>query len=904
MFLCNIKSYLLNKYIFALVFFFALNYTLFAQIRILEPQYRTQPLPFGLSYDVPKQKPKIAFVFSGGGARGAAQVGILRALIENNIYPDLIVGTSIGSIVGGLFASGYSINDLENIIKTTKWDEILISEERQRKNLFIEQKLIEDKNLLTLRLDGFTPILPRSFSSGAKILNHLNTLVLNAPIISNNFDSLRYPFRAVCTDLISGKPVIPSKGNLAEVMRASSSVSFLLDPIKIDSFLLADGGMSSNIPVNIAKSLGADFVIAISTTSPLRISEQLDKVWYLADQVVSIPMKQIESIDLKNADAIIAPELVHLSTDFSGLDSLVLIGYEYAKKIIPQIKQKLDARYHSSFQNDFTYYTNFQIENINEIDSSFFSKYYFKERVGRKEINEFLNTLFLKNGCKPQLIVKREKDTTKAIILCNYPGIVENIYLNSVDINQYKNESKYFEVFLGKPFNPVGLVDSIISLIKYYKNTENRLINCKSISFSEKDRSIDIDLTSDFVDEILITGNENTSNMIIRREILANEGEVISLQNIQKTFDNINSTNLFESSLVELISNNKNTLKLKVKEKNTGLLRFGIRADNERNLQVAIDVREENFLGRATELGFFFYGGLRNRNFGVENLSNRIFNTFLSYKLKAYYELVDKNVYTNSPEVTPQNWDRIKTGEYKSINYGLKLSLGTQVEKLGNIFFEFNRYKSLIRTISGSFNNEQNLNLFTIKFGALFDSRNTFPFPTDGIYLESYYETSIKTLGGEIGYSKIFFKYESYFTYYTIHTLKPKFIFGFGDETLPLSEQFFLGGQNSFLGLREDDLYGRQIFLASLEYRIKLPFKLFFDSYLSFRYDLGGAWQTPAAIRYIELRHGMGGSLGFDTPIGSANFSVGRGFYIRNDILKRPISFGPTIFYFELGYPL
>ncbi|MCX8011371.1 MAG: BamA/TamA family outer membrane protein, partial [Ignavibacteria bacterium] len=113
-----------------------------------------------------------------------------------------------------------------------------------------------------------------------------------------------------------------------------------------------------------------------------------------------------------------------------------------------------------------------------------------------------------------------------------------------------------------------------------------------------------------------------------------------------------------------------------------------------------------------------------------------------------------------------------------------------------------------------------------------------------------------------------------------------------------------LGGQNSFFGLRENDFLGRQLFLASLEYRVLFPFKIFFDTYFKIRYDLGSAWLTPTSIRYKDFRHGIGVSLSFDTPIGPANFSIGRGFFVRNDLLKKPLSFGPYEFYFEIGYPM
>jgi len=125
---------------------------------------------------------------------------------------------------------------------------------------------------------------------------------------------------------------------------------------------------------------------------------------------------------------------------------------------------------------------------------------------------------------------------------------------------------------------------------------------------------------------------------------------------------------------------------------------------------------------------------------------------------------------------------------------------------------------------------------------------------------------------------------------------------GFADKTLPLSQQFSLGGKESFFGLREDEYRGRQIFLTSLEYRYKLPWAIFFDTYLIIRYDLGSIWDFQEQIRFKDLRHGIGGTLSFDTPIGPADFSMGRSFLFTKNLPDNPIRWGEIQFYFSIGY--
>ena len=178
------------------------------------------------------------------------------------------------------------------------------------------------------------------------------------------------------------------------------------------------------------------------------------------------------------------------------------------------------------------------------------------------------------------------------------------------------------------------------------------------------------------------------------------------------------------------------------------------------------------------------------------------------------------------------------------------------------------------------------------------------PYPTDGIVLNFTYESALIKFINAVGFTKMFFSYDKYQTIVKNHTLHPRIMIGVADETLPLSEEFSLGGQQNFFGFREDNARGKQLLAASLEYQYKLPFSIYFDTYFKARYDLGAAWSKTEEIRLEDLKHGIGITLGLDTPIGPADFSVGRSFYLRTDLLHHPASFGPFVLYFSIGYPI
>ncbi|MEJ5305129.1 MAG: patatin-like phospholipase family protein [Ignavibacteria bacterium] len=874
----------------------------------IKTEFREVPLPFGLLKKVPVEKPKVALVLSGGGARGAAQVGVLKALFENGIKPDLIVGTSFGSIVGGLYASGYTIDQLDSILVNTNWDDIVSpSPQKKRSNLFVEQKITEDRSILTLELEGLKPVIPTSVSTGQNLVNYLNQLIIQAPLHSKeSFDELLIPFRAVCTDLLTGKPVILSDGDLSEAMRASSSVSFLLSPIPRDTFLLADGGLVANIPVRIAKQLGAEIVIAVNTTSSLRSKEELKLPWFLADQVVSIPLKTIEQLDLQEADFVITPEIFHQSTDFSGLDSLILKGYETASKIAPEIKKAIDQEYLNRLEEK-----SFDIRSIKYQGSG--SSKIDLAILNLIKLDKFNSSTLLKNFydfCEDdfsfiEMSLYPEGDYLSYKLKWKEKPVIREVFVNNaaslIKIGIYDDIMK----IKGQKFNEEKIADHFLDVLRKLRKLNLSLLTIDKIDFDERNNVLNINFTSGEVDSVIILGNTKTNYSVIEREIVVKPNQIFDIEDLKKSMTNLEATNLFENVFAYYLQENgRENLFFKVKEKNTGLARFGLRSDNERNVQIALDIRDENFNGTGTEIGAQFFGGLRNHFIGIEHRSNRIFNTYLNYKLRVFYSFINRNFFGDSPFNTSKRWERMQIGSYDIRKTGIAFSTGSQVEKLGMVFIE-TRYE-LARFTPNNIQglNKTDFNLSVLKLSTLFDSRDKYPFPTEGIYLNTFYESSLKAFGGKTSYSRIYFEYESNTTYFSRHRLTTKLVFGFGDETLPFFEQFRLGGQNSFFGLREDDFLGRQILVTSLEYQFYLPFKIFFDTYLKLRYDLGGIWSSAASIKFDELRHGFGFTIAFDTPIGPADFSIGRSFYIRKDLLKKPLSLGPYLFYFSIGYPL
>jgi len=870
----------------------------------LSVKYFTRKLPFGLTEKIPAPRPVVTVALSGGGARGLAQIGVLKALEEYNIPVDMIVGTSMGSVIGGLYSAGYSLNEIDSIARNTDWNYMLLSaRESNRRELFIDQKITEDKAIFALKLKGLTPLLPTSINDGQKLSNFLNLLALQAPLhVKNSFDDLKYKFRAVCTNLVTGNAVVLGSGSLSQAMRASSSVSFFLSPVRIDSLTLTDGGLVANIPVKIAKELGGEYIIAVNTTSNLHEKEELDVPWKVADQIVSIPMQQLNMSQLEGANVIITPSIKDKqSTDFTNIDSLVDEGYKTALRYMPVIKNQIDSIRQANLKEKEFFVKNVLVNiNDSEIENNLKSKYSLEDSVSSYEILSDMYDLFETGRYDDiEVIINQNEKFSTLNFIMQEKQIIKKVQFAGISSEKRDMVDSILKQLEGGPFDHELVSDKIFDVLKMYRAEGLSLAEMKWLHYDPRDETLFLEFEEGRVDSIIIEGNTYTSKTIITREFPLTTGHYFSYMDVERGLRNLRNTNLFDDIVLTVEKENgKNIVVLKVLEKITSLIRVGFRADNEDRFQLSLDVRDENLFGSATELGFLFTGGTRNRSYTLEHKSNRIFNSYITYKINAYWRFNDVYEYK---EKAP--YVRSVAGEYRQIFYGTSAAVGWQAQRFGNVILQGKYQYDEIKIKDGATTvKPEKTHIVSLKLSTTLDTQDKYPFPENGIYFNGYYETAQTALGGDVGYFNVGFDYKNYFTFLQGHTISLRVTMGFADKTMPATEQYSLGGQNSFMGLRENEFRGRQIFLTSLEYRYFLPVKIFFPTYIKFRYDLGWIWAYQEDIRFKDLRHGIGTSLSFDTPIGPADFSVGKSFMFQDNNPGKTKSFGATQYYFSIGF--
>ncbi len=296
------------------------------------------------TYPLSSPKGKIGLALAGGGARGLAQIGVLKVFEREKIPVDFIAGTSMGGVIGGLYACGYSAEDLEKLALQINWQD-LFSNAPPRLSLLPSQREENEKYLFQIYFEGFKPSIPKGLITGQKLTNLFTQLTMQANFeAGSNFDKLKIPFRAVTTDLATGQEIILVSGDLSEALRATMAIPLVFTPVELGGRLLVDGGLVDPVPVEITRNMGADFVIAINTSSELLSSSRIKDPLDIANQTTSIMTLERKERELKKADFIISPDLSpYSSTSFEKTAELIKMGEKVADSLVPKLKSLLSS---------------------------------------------------------------------------------------------------------------------------------------------------------------------------------------------------------------------------------------------------------------------------------------------------------------------------------------------------------------------------------------------------------------------------------------------------------------------------------------------------------------------------------------------------------------------------------
>ena len=272
----------------------------------------TPPLPPAVVPPVPPKPPRIGLALGGGAARGFAHIGVIQVLEENGIKPDLVVGTSAGSLVAALYASGKTGQEMTSMAQTM------------------------DEGSIT---DWAFPT--RGLIRGEALARYVREQTGNKPI-----EAMRLPLGIVATDLDNGTPILFQRGDTGVAVRASSAVPAVFQPVRIGTREYVDGGLTSPVPVRFARQMGAEMVIAVDISSPPDGNATTDVMKMLL-QTFAIMGKSINQFELRDADIVLRPGLTGVSSaDFSARLRAIQAGRDVAQRLLPEIKARLAALTH------------------------------------------------------------------------------------------------------------------------------------------------------------------------------------------------------------------------------------------------------------------------------------------------------------------------------------------------------------------------------------------------------------------------------------------------------------------------------------------------------------------------------------------------------------------------------
>lgn len=781
-------------------------------------------------------RPVVALVLSGGGARGVAQIGVLRELERQGVYPDIVVGTSIGAVIGGLYAAGYTPDQLDSIFQSIDWEELTsFRDDTKRGRLFFAQKQEDDRSLLTLRFRDFDFIAPQAIGGSARMSALLQDLLWKSPWNSTtNFDSLFVRFRSVCTNLADGSMVALKDGNLATALRASATFPLRYAPVYVGDSILVDGGLVANIPYEAAAALNPDIIIVVNTVSDYFKPTELNSPIAIADQALTAAMKQRDTMWLKKADILIEPVLgQHQMFDFTELTEVIASGERATRALAGRAWERVRTQYSDP---------------------------------------EMLNVI------------------RDANIICSQ--IVDTVRSVRIVLDDARSRS----------WSPLFRRLYTRRLLRALHECGAEMAYVRSASYDVLSGVATWQIDVGRVAQIGFDRRRVADTAFIERELTFSANDVVYTAALSRTADNLRAAEMIDDPDLQISPHRDSGLIVTVGANDRGnqVIRIGARIDNERYTQGGIDIIQQNLGGSSVRASLRAMGSQRIGELSATFEIPRIAGSLWTTRLSGYGAF--RNVWQYGTIAGRQLTEplREQVAEFVEERYGARLSAGRQLERngvlLGEFRYEQQRYRDLELSEDPLFRP-----LATLRAVGRWDDRDQIDFPTEGRVVNLSAETSVLSLSDGLTFTKLVAGL-SHTQSIGIVVVTPSFLLGVADRTLPGPELFSLGGQDLFFGMREDEERGRQILVGNLDVRVKLPVKIFFDTYVSLRYDIGAIWAQSEFIRIGDMQHGIGTTVGIDTPVGPAQLSLGRRFYFLDN--PAAIAWGPLLAYFAIGLRL
>jgi len=852
------------------------------ELLVIRPEQQpVQGLPFG-----EPAGPRVGVALSGGGSRGMAHIGVLRALEETGLRPAFVAGTSSGAIIGGLYASGYTPDELEQLVATVDWRE-LFTDSPERADLFLAQKEERASYTLQVRFEGWKPILPTAYITGQRVAALVTELAFQGEYRADgDFDALVVPYRAVCTDLLTGERVVLSAGSLSEAMMASSAIPVLISAVSLDGRMLVDGGLVDAIPVDLVREMGADLVVASDVSAALRPADRLGNPLEVIDQVSSIMMRGPNAYSLASADLVIAPDLGdHLSSDFEGIDSLVTVGYEAARAAISIWESREEARHlvrlagvHGDPAQALRV-VGLTTDGGDEAQRARIRTLAERELLGRSVEESGLRAtarrILLADGSLADLTMRVAGSTSRGggpgtpvelhIELVSRPQLNE-IRLEGVSLFDLPDVRTVLSTRTGMAVDRNSVAADVRALERFYRDRGYPLTMVPRVSFDPRPGVLTFHVDEAVIESITVEGLRHSREIVVLRELPWEIGRPFGGTSVRQTIEEVYSTGLFERVAIRALRapGGGLALRVRVQERPRHLARLGLHYVEEQKTEGFVEYRNTNFLGLGGSLAVQGLTGSRRTQLDFETRLDRLFRTYLTYQIEAGWRQEEINTFSGD----------LITGGYEESGWYFSAAVGQQVRRFGQLRFGIHAEDIEATAIdAGSFPDISH-RIRGLELRSIVDTLDRTPFPTQGSRHEFAWETSSDALDANVSYVRLYLSLETYATVGR-HTIHPRVLYATADNTLPLVRWYRLGGMDSFYGYQRDQVRGRQILLLSSEYRFRIPWAPVAPLHLSMRYDWGGAWPDAQSFALDQMVSGFGLKASLESPLGPLEFAWG-----------------------------
>ena len=701
--------------------------------------------------------PKIGLVLSGGGALGFAHIPILKAIDSLEIPIDYITGTSMGGIASALYSIGYTGIELEHLVKNVDWEEIL-SDDPPRD--FIPYFLKKDDGLYQLNfgLEGHRILPPSGLIRGQKISLFLSKLTYPFEKVEN-FDQLPIPFRCIAVDLLTAKEVILKDGSLSKAMRSTMAIPTIFNPITWGDSLLIDGGLINNMPVDVIRDMGAEYVIAVNVGRPLKTLPELKTMFDILEQTLVVPSIEKREKNIQDTDIFIEPELLGYnpaSFTNKNIEDIIAVGQKAADNALPKLFELKNRLNLVDSNTNISISDSINIFSVNIVGNT---------SITFKHIYEKLNIKPGEIFCQDTLISHIQNlRETNAFQTINYK-------LNYVDKNRVA-------------------IQIIVKELGFPKIHRISIRNNKSISFSNIFNNLGIKV-----------------------------GSKLDIDFLNTKITELYSTGYFETIRYEIEPVNENNIHLIlfIKERPRDILRMGLHYDETNKFVGSINVIRSNLFntGIRSELTL--------KLAGLTQISSLLYFPTSKHEISLYpynhivYKDIPITIFGEAGDKIA-----IYHNRSTSVGFGAGLNLSHNWDSKLEYNLESMNVSPIVSWPDPEIFPEWKDDLRSLRISSHFDNLDNVLIPNQGLNIQYNYEGGFKNIGSDIDYVRSNISIDYYYTFSNFNTLHFFSYYGTGNENLPVYKWHYKSGPNSFIGALRDEFSWHQLSIFRADYRRKI----------------------------------------------------------------------------------